>query len=140
MGWSDVAPKDKSVMKSKEEILLGKFPLLPKSSNKEGMERIIAAMEEYGQQCAEQMSIISNARTIVEMKSAIASVRKENPYPVTIFSEPDDKDWSTVGLFLKQHGYSPDRIFGKWGRVVWDNCIHRMESYFNEENSLCDGA
>lgn len=33
-----------------EEILLSKFPLLPAKSNKEGMDRIVLAMEEYHQQ------------------------------------------------------------------------------------------
>jgi len=37
-------------MKKAKEILLNKFPLLPESSNKEGMDRIIEAMQEYADQ------------------------------------------------------------------------------------------
>jgi hypothetical protein len=41
--------------KTAEEILLSKFPLLPASSNKAGMELILSAMEEYTSQFQESL-------------------------------------------------------------------------------------
>ena len=62
-----------------------------------------------------------------ELKSLIKHLKEGNPYPLDIFPEPTDEDWKGIGNFLAQHGKNPDRIFAKWGRMVWENCISRME-------------
>jgi hypothetical protein len=68
-----------------------------------------------------------------ELKAFIKVLDDMNPYPVDIFPEPEDKDWKDVGKFLHKHGRNSDRIFAKWGRMVWDNCVHEMKEYLEDE-------
>lgn len=66
-----------------------------------------------------------------EKKDLIEFLRGTNPYPVEIFPEPSDKDWSEVGKLLKDNGRNPDRIFAKWGRMVYGWCIENVETFIN---------
>ena len=68
----------------------------------------------------------------IELRQIISNIKNMNPYPVDIFPEPSDEDWKDLGLFLQSHGKNPDRIFAKWGRMVWANCINCMEDYLDE--------
>lgn len=68
----------------------------------------------------------------VELKQIIKNIKEMNPYPVDIFPEPSDKEWQSIGKFLLEHGMNPDRIFAKWGRMVWNNCVNCMEDYLGE--------
>ncbi len=65
----------------------------------------------------------------MDLKNLINHVKDANPYPTDIFPEPSDTDWKGLGEFLLSHGRNPDRIFAKWGRMVWNNCIDCIESY-----------
>lgn len=67
-----------------------------------------------------------------ELRKIIDNIKAINPYPLDIFPEPSDEDWKDVGKFLKEHGRNPDRIFAKWGRMVWNNCINCMEDYIED--------
>jgi len=69
----------------------------------------------------------------VEIKKIIETLKKLNPYPVDVFPEPSDDDWRGIGNFLEQHGKNPDRIFGKFGRMVWESCINLLEELTQEE-------
>ncbi len=64
-------------------------------------------------------------------KKVISDLRAANPYPVDVFTEPTNEEWRDVGKFLEENGRSSGRIFGKWGRMVWENCIATMEEYFD---------
>jgi len=66
------------------------------------------------------------------LKQIIKNVEELNPYPVDLFPEPTDEDWKNIGQFLADHGKNPDRIFAKWGRMVWANCINCFEDYLPE--------
>jgi hypothetical protein len=57
----------------------------------------------------------------------VEQLRKMNPYPIDIFPEPSHEDWHDLGKFLQEHGKNPDRIFAKWGRVVWNNCCDQLD-------------
>jgi hypothetical protein len=49
-------------MKTADEILLEKFPLLPKSSDKKGIELIILAMHEYATLRTAKLTELSETR------------------------------------------------------------------------------
>jgi hypothetical protein len=68
-----------------------------------------------------------------ELKQIIKNIKEINPYSVDVFPEPKDCDWKGVGKFLQEHGKNPDRIFAKWGRMVWENCIACMEDYLHDD-------
>jgi len=67
-----------------------------------------------------------------ELKRFIAGLKERNPYPIDLFPEPfEDGGWGGIVKFLSEHGYSSDRIFAKFGRMVWMNCIQDVEEYVN---------
>ena len=68
----------------------------------------------------------------------IDRVRENNPYPVDVFPEPSDEDWKGIGEFLLAHGKNPDRIFAKWGRQVWENCLLNLEDLMPDQKSDCE--
>ena len=68
-------------------------------------------------------------KTLKELVDIIESI---NPYPVDIFPEPKPEDWKEIGNFLQKHGKNPDRIFAKWGREVWQNCVASMRDFLDE--------
>lgn len=69
----------------------------------------------------------------IELKQIIKNIKDMNPYPEDVFTEPTYEDWHEIGKFLSEHGKNPDRIFAKWGRMVWNNCINCMEDYLPED-------
>lgn len=84
---------------------------------------------------AEELNVLSDAlfeRTCnaeeIDFKS---SMDKLNPYPIDVFTEPTEEEWKGIGEFLTSHGKNPDRIFAKWGRMVWENCVSSMSEIFN---------
>lgn len=54
-------------------------------------------------------------------------VKNSNPYPADIFTEMSHEDWVKATQALESAGLSPDRIFGNWGRKVWDDCIETIK-------------
>ncbi len=52
-------------------------------------------------------------------------MKKYNPYPPDIFTEPEN--WKDITNYLKKGGFSPDAIFGSWGRKVWLNAVKDMQ-------------
>jgi len=68
-----------------------------------------------------------------ELKQIANEIRELNPYPSDVFLEPLDEDWKGIGNFLAEHGKNPDRIFAKWGRMVWNNCADVIEQFTDED-------
>ena len=64
-----------------------------------------------------------------QIKFWIDHIRNGNPYPSDIFTEPSEEEWKSAAKILTENGISPDRIFAKWGRMVWGNCINDIESF-----------
>ena len=60
-------------------------------------------------------------------KELIKSLEDLNPYPEDVFLPPTDKAWNRVAQLLKENGIVPDRIFGKFGRMVWAYCISKLK-------------
>jgi len=53
---------------------------------------------------------------------------EDNPYPETVFLPISDDDLKKVVKYLKAGGWSPDALFGHWGRMVWNNCTELFRS------------
>ena len=51
----------------------------------------------------------------------------ENPYPEKIFPDLDAESQSAVNFVISGLGLTPDRVFGSWGRQVWDSLCREME-------------
>ena len=51
----------------------------------------------------------------------------ENPYPEKIFPDLDAESQSAVNNVISGLGLTPDRVFGSWGRQVWDSLCREME-------------
>ena len=51
----------------------------------------------------------------------------ENPYPEKIFPDLDAESQSVVNFVLSGLGLTPGRVFGSWGRQVWDSLCREME-------------
>ena len=51
----------------------------------------------------------------------------ENPYPENIFPDLDADSQSAVNFAISGLGLTPDRVFGSWGRQVWENLCREME-------------
>ena len=62
-----------------------------------------------------------------DSKKLIEAMRYLNPYPSDVFTEPTEAEWKAVAPLLIKNGIVPDRIFAKWGRMVWDNCVNQIE-------------
>ena len=54
-----------------------------------------------------------------EFKKMVQELR--NPYPIDIFTEITENQWKIITKLLMDNGHSPDRIFGCWGRKVFEN-------------------
>lgn len=62
-----------------------------------------------------------------DLKRWLKLIEDENPYPKDIFLEPLEGDWKRAGKVLEENGISSDRVFAKFGRMVWGNCINSMK-------------
>ncbi len=62
-----------------------------------------------------------------QSKKIIKALEDLNPYPEDVFTPPTDKEWKRVAPLLEENGIVPDRIFGKFGRMVWANCISKLK-------------
>lgn len=61
--------------------------------------------------------------------AVLNEVARKTPYPVSVFP---DCEWPEVGKVLNENGINSDRIFAKFGRMVWENCIAKIKSHFFE--------
>lgn len=61
----------------------------------------------------------------------------KNPYPESIFSPMTSEEVKEAGDALTKAGISPDRVFGNWGREVWDNALQAAE---REKEEILDAA
>jgi hypothetical protein len=55
-----------------------------------------------------------------------------NPYPIDVFTEPSEQEWKRAWLLLHEAGISNERIAGKLGREVWNNCIEKLKQILDE--------
>lgn len=69
-----------------------------------------------------------------EIQDKLNIVRKLNPYPKEVFTEPTKEEYDLMNKALKEYGLIPDRFFGSLGRAVWENCINELEAIFKDED------
>ena len=86
----------------------------------------------------ENRSNIKNPLTFVDVVSSSDELckflKKINPYPKDIFTEPTKKDYKTMNKALKKHGLTSDKFFGSWGRTVWNNCAKEIKEIIDYES------
>jgi len=80
--------------------------------------------------------LVQNAESIAsqiedEVLSVYKHLRNINPYPIDIFPDPSENDTKDLGNFLHEHGRNSERIFGWWGRKVWNNCLDDLRDNLN---------
>lgn len=63
----------------------------------------------------------------------VATLRKTNPYPETVFTEPSKEEYDLMNKLFKENGLVPDRFFGSLGRRVWDNCTNMLKEILEGE-------
>ena len=61
------------------------------------------------------------------LKERIEETRKRNPYPEDIFIEPTKKEYQKMREAFEKAGLIPDKFFGSFGRLVWNNCLEDVE-------------
>ena len=70
------------------------------------------------------------------MKAIIENLKELNPYPESVFTPIKKNELIKVIKLLRDNGYSPDCLYGNWGRTVWNNCVElckaELESAENE--------
>ena len=59
----------------------------------------------------------------------VKELRESNPYPEDVFIPISNEVMASASKFLKDLNFSPDAIFGQWGRKVWNNCCDKVEEY-----------
>lgn len=61
-------------------------------------------------------------------------INNSNPYPEDVFLPISDETLKKVADYLKWGGYSPDALFGHWGRIVWNNCCEWFRNRMSKPN------
>ena len=69
------------------------------------------------------------------IKEIVKYLEENKPYPSDVSTEPTDEEWKSVVPLLMANRIVPDRIFAKWGRMVWNNCVNQMKELIEEEGS-----
>ena len=49
-----------------------------------------------------------------------------NPYPEDVFLPRSKEEMKAVADLIAKAGYSPDAIFGQFGRQVWNNAVQKL--------------
>ena len=82
----------------------------------------------------EKAGIMSDLRSVIrgELIREADELKKQNPCPESVFIPIEAETLRKVIKYLKQGGYSPDALFGHWGRTVWNNCVERLKENNNQ--------
>ena len=61
----------------------------------------------------------------------------QNPYPESMFPPLTAEENSIVVKAIEATGFTPDRVYGSWGRYVWDTCyrdtLKEVGEYFKRK-------
>jgi ferredoxin-NADP reductase len=50
-----------------------------------------------------------------------------NPYPEDVFLPRNKEEMKAVADLIAKAGYSPDAVFGQFGRQVWNNAVDKLK-------------
>jgi len=72
-----------------------------------------------------------------ERKKLIEEISKEifwrkNPYPEDIFIEPTLEQQKIINQLIINAGFTPDKLYGSWGRRVWNNAMEDIKKDWEE--------
>ncbi|MDL1957001.1 MAG: hypothetical protein LWW95_08165 [Candidatus Desulfofervidus auxilii] len=68
-----------------------------------------------------------------EILYLIEKVRKENPYPESVFPEISLEEYKKINeLLIKHLGFPLDRLSGNIGRKIWNICLDQIKKYLKE--------
>ena len=56
------------------------------------------------------------------IKELIEIIRKSNPYPETVFTEPTEEEWEKLQKAIEEAGLVQDKFSASLARSVWINC------------------
>lgn len=74
----------------------------------------------------------------MEIDDILKEAKDNNPYPDDIFTEPHD--WKKISDWLRKGEFSPDSIFGSWGRRVWNACIVHIQTLIDMQSRERDAS
>ena len=60
-------------------------------------------------------------------KYLIDQLSATNPYPSDIFIPRSKEEMKAVSDLIAKAGYSPDAVFGQFGRQVWNNAVDKLK-------------
>ena len=66
------------------------------------------------------------------IEELIETVRKSNPYPEKVFTEPTEEQWKVLQEIIRDAGLVQDRFSGSLARIVWINCCDTFIKTMNE--------
>jgi hypothetical protein len=95
-------------------------------------EGVLAQLQDEAEKSCSNISRVISENLSVNLK-VIGSFKFLNPYPEDIFTPMSSEDWQRVTQILQENGISPERVFGNWGRRVWDNCIDSILKEFQDQ-------
>ena len=70
------------------------------------------------------------------LKGLIKYMKNAQPYPERIFTTVGDQEWEKVHRVLRENGIQSARVFGDWGRRVWDNAITEIKGTLAKDHKL----
>ena len=62
----------------------------------------------------------------------------KNPYPESVFPTLNEEEIAIVVKAIQSTGFTSDRVYGAWGRKVWDNTMRDVIEYLDDANDLKD--
>ena len=60
-------------------------------------------------------------------KYLIDQLSEANPYPSDVFIPRSKEEMKAVSDLIAKAGYSPDAVFGQFGRQVWNNAVDKLK-------------
>lgn len=74
--------------------------------------------------------IESPAEPVTLTEGILLELEHYNPYPESVFTPIPKRELRSMIKLLKDNGYSPDCLYGNWGRNVWNNCVLKAKELF----------
>jgi len=72
----------------------------------------------------------------MDWKTILQTMKRLNPYPEDIFTPPTDEEIKKAMLCLRENGFSTERLFGWWGRNVWNFCVEKLRELLVDEEVI----
>jgi hypothetical protein len=67
------------------------------------------------------------AKIVNGLEIAAKRLAELNPYSEDVFLPRSKEEMKAVADLIAKAGYSPDAIFGQFGRQVWNNAVQKLK-------------